>query len=515
MRATEVEYTLRDRMIFSIQDLSIHKGDRIGLVGRNGEGKTLLLEYLMGKLEEEPNTDWWVEASLMEQLPTGKENGLSGGEKTLQQLDRMFEERTPLVFLDEPTNNLDWRQIEKLEQKLVAEFSTYVIVSHDRAFLDRTCDKIWELEGGRLTSFDGNYTFYEETKKQQRLEKQKKYEQYVQEKKRLEERARKKNDQSKHMRKPPKRMGNSEARLGKNKAASKQKKVERVSKTLERRIDRLEKVEKPFDWSQVKMTHQHAQPVARRTIASLRDESVYAGEKKLFDIPHAVIPTGAKLALIGGNGTGKTTLIQYLMREKGWDDKMDVAYFHQDLASLPLEKTVYEYAGERSPLEESQVRTILGRLNFFEEDMNKRIQVLSGGERVKLAIARLLTRMAHLLVLDEPTNHLDLGAIEALETLMVEYPGTILFVSHDRTFVERIADRLWIIDQGQLTDFDGTLKEWQQPKPKKAEEYDAMVLESRLTEIVSRLSLPSPHEDKAELEQEYQEILRKLNERRK
>ncbi|TGB05346.1 ATP-binding cassette domain-containing protein [Halobacillus salinus] len=203
------------------------------------------------------------------------------------------------------------------------------------------------------------------------------------------------------------------------------------------------------------------------------------------------------------------------MREKGWDDKMDVAYFHQNLDSLPLKKTVYEYAGEDSPLEESQVRIILGRMNFFEEDMNKKIQVLSGGERVKLAIARLLTRMAHLLVLDEPTNHLDLGAIEALETLMVEYPGTILFVSHDRTFVNRIADRLWIIDQGQLTDFDGTLKEWQQPKPKKAEEYDAMVLESRLTEIVSRLSLPSPHEDKAELEQEYQEILRKLNERRK
>lgn len=514
MRAIGNEYTLLDRTIFSIPELSIHKGDRIGLVGRNGEGKSLLLHYLMGELEEKPNIKWWVEVDWMKQLHSVEHDQLSGGEKTIQQLEQVFETRHPLLFLDEPTNNLDWQQIEKLESQLVNYEGAYVIVSHDRKLLDRTCQKVWELEAGQLNVFEGNYSFYAKEKELERLTQQKKYEQYVEEKKRIKERIRKKNDQTKQMRKPPKRMGRSEWQLGKNKAASKQKKVERVGKTLERRLDRLEKVEKPFEWDKVKMSQAQALPVSRRFLVSLEKELIYAGERKLFEVRQATIPTGSKLAIVGGNGAGKTTLIDHLLFKKKLHEEIEVAYFNQDLTSLPLDLSVYQYVSESSPLKESEIRIILGRLNFIEEDMNKKISVLSGGERVKLALARLMTRKAHLLILDEPTNHLDLEAIQSLESLINDYPGTVLFVSHDRTFVERTANHLWMIEDGELIDFEGSLHEWNQPKPKAVEEYDDMMLQNKLTEIISRLSLLAPQEDKSSLEEEYAETLRKLKESR-
>ncbi|MCA0969723.1 ATP-binding cassette domain-containing protein [Halobacillus litoralis] len=508
MKGSNIEYSIADRTIFSIPELSIHSGDRIGLIGKNGQGKTLLLRYLLNQLDDEPQVQWWTEVSWMEQLSGEGDPKKSGGEKTLADLERLFEASSPLLFLDEPTNNLDWTHIDQLEERMAAHKGAYVIVSHDRQLLDNVCDRIWELEDGELTSYDGNYSFYEQAKEQERQQQQQKYEQYVNEKKRLEERVRKKNEQSKQMRKPPKRMGNSEWQLGKNKAATKQGKVERVSKTLERRLNRLDKVEKPFEWDQVKMNHSLAQTLSSKTVMSWRDTTVYAGDKLLFHIEQAEIPTGSKLALIGDNGSGKTTWIQNLMRDAA--SSLDIAYFNQDLTTMPLDTTVLEYVGEGSPLKESDIRIVLGRLRFFADDMNKQVRMLSGGERVKLALARLLTRQSHLLILDEPTNHLDLEAIQSLESLITDYPGTILFVSHDRTFVERTADQLWVIEKGELDHFRGTLQEWREPKPKEADEFDRMKLQNKLTEIISRLSLLAPHEDKTDLENEYHDTLKKL-----
>ena len=514
MKAKNVHYSIGDRTLLNIPELSIHTGDRIGLVGKNGQGKTLLLHYLLGELDVSPQVDWWTDVSWLKQLEGAEYKGKSGGEVTLQRLEQIFEENRALLLLDEPTNNLDWNHIEQLEQRLSTHEGAYLIVSHDRMLLDHVCDQVWELDQGNLTVYNGNYSFYESVKEQETLQKQKKYEEYIREKKRLEERVRQKSDQSKKMRTPPKRMGNSEWQLGKNKAATKQGKVERVSKTLEQRLERLEKVEKPFEWKQVKMGDGQSEEVHSKIVAVLKDEVIYAGQQQLFQINHVAIHTSKKVALIGSNGSGKTTLVNHILNKKDslFRKGIEIGYFNQNVDTLPKEQRVYQFVSKDSPLQESTIRMILARLSFFEEDMNKRIAVLSGGERVKLALARLLTRKAHLLILDEPTNHLDLEATKALEELVKGYPGTILFVSHDRAFVDRTADHLWVIEDQELTHFSGSLEEWKQPKPRNTDEYDQMTLQNRLTELISRISVLGPGDGKEDLERQYEETLKQLRE---
>ncbi|QAS51747.1 ribosomal protection-like ABC-F family protein [Halobacillus litoralis] len=517
MKAMNIRYEIGEREILNIKELRIHEGERIGLVGKNGEGKTLLIKYLMGELDVIPQIEWHTTYGWMKQLNEDLEisPSLSGGEKTLAKLESLFENGPPLLFLDEPTNNLDWHHVEKLEDELLQHKGAYVIVSHDRMLLNRTCEKIWELDDGKIRVFNGDYFFYEEQKRLEIQKQYEKHEQYLKEKKRIEERVRQKRDQSKGMRKPPKRMGNSEWQLGKNKAAAQQKKVERVSKTLERRLERIEKVEKPMEWEEVKMEFEQIQPVTQKMIGRLEVMDVVAGQKLLFRTKPLVWKTGSKTALIGKNGAGKSTLIQCLLNSKEWfPDGVEIGYLHQALEEMPLEEMVYDYVSEGSPLSETNIRIILARLKFFTEDMNKLLYQLSGGERVKLGLARLMTSGSPILILDEPTNHLDLEAIKALEQLIVDYPGTILFVSHDREFINRTADQLWMIENGEMKGFDGTWAEWQEylQSPPEADEevYDQMALETKLSELVSRLSVPGPKDKLEDLETAYQDTLAKL-----
>lgn len=517
MKAMNIRYEIGDRTLLNIDELRIHEGDRIGLVGKNGEGKSLLLQYLLGKLEVEPEVEWHVKCGWMKQMNEGDigSSHLSGGEKTLAKLDKLFSQGHPLLFLDEPTNNLDWPHLERLEGILLKHKGAYVIVSHDRKLLNQTCNVIWELAAGDLNVYSGNYDFYEEQKKLERLQQYEKHEQYAKEKKRMEERIRQKQVQSKGMRKPPKRMGNSEWQLGKNKAAAHQKKVERVSKTLERRLERLEKIDKPMEWDQVKMEFGNLHPSHKKTIGTIEEERIRVGNKFLFNTPRLTLNSRSKTALIGPNGSGKSTFIQHLLTEKRvFSQGTKVGYFHQALEDLPQEKTVYAFASEESPLTESTIRIILARMKFYANDMNKKIKQLSGGEKVKLALAKLVASDAAVLVLDEPTNHLDLEAIQALEQLISDYPGTILYITHDRTFIEKTATKLWMIEEKELKTFDGTWTEWQEYKtsPPKADEaiYDQMALETKLTELISRLSMPGPDDDLERLEKEYQETLEKL-----
>lgn len=522
MRAINIQYQIGSRNILDIKELRIHEGDRIGLVGRNGEGKSLLLQYLLGKLDIVPQVEWHTSYGWLQQMneEEWKTSTMSGGEKTHARLEQVLEKGHPLLFLDEPTNNLDWEHIEDLEENLRHHEGAYVVVSHDRKLLNRCCNKIWELEQGKITEYHGDYDFYEAQKDLEQKQKYEKHEQYVKEKNRIEERIRQKQSQSKGMRKPPKRMGNSEWQLGKNKAAAHQKKVERVSKTLERRLDRLEKADKPMEWDQVKMEFNQLNPISKKLLGKVGETEVQVGSRFLFSSPKLSLRNGSKTAFIGGNGTGKSTFIRYLLKNTDWlSPGVKVGYFHQTLEDLPLEKKVYDYSSEGSSLSETTIRIILARLRFFADDMNKIIGQLSGGERVKLSLAKLIASGSTFLVLDEPTNHLDLEAIQALERLICDFPGTILFVTHDRTFIERTADQLWMIEDSRLKTFDGTWKQWEEyvedPPVADEEAYDQMALETRLTELISRLSMPGPNEDVAELESEYQQTLSQLKKLKK
>ncbi len=517
MNAKNIHYSIGERTLLDIKELAVHEGEKIGLVGRNGQGKTMLLRYLTGELDILPQVKWYTAYDRLEQIhKETKEDCQSGGERTLAKLEAIFQDAAQLLFLDEPTNDLDWSRMEELEEQLRKYSGACVIVSHDRTLLDRTCDKIWELEKGKLRVFNGNYSFYLQQKQQEREQQMEKHVQYLQEKKRIEKRIEQKRTQSKGMRKPPRRMGNSEWQLGKNKAAARQKKVERTGKTLERRLDRLERADKPFEWDHVKLEMDHLSKIHSKYICQLREVNIQAGDRFLFHIDDILLKTGSKTAFVGANGAGKSTFLKHLLdhHKELFPKGVKTEYFHQNMGALPDEETVLGYVSKTSRLEESMIRIILARLRFYEEDIHKKIQVLSGGERVKLVLARMLVSEAQLLILDEPTNHLDIEAIEALEKLVHDYPGTILYVTHDRTFVEKTADQLWIIKQEKLNYFDGTWQEWQESlnKPQKAEEdvYNLMTLETKLSELISRLSMPGVNEDRMLLEKEYENTLELL-----
>ncbi|MFD1017698.1 ribosomal protection-like ABC-F family protein [Thalassobacillus hwangdonensis] len=519
LKAMNINYSIGDRHLLDIEELKVYEGDRIGLVGKNGQGKSLLIRYLMGETDVTPSTELSASVGWFRQLEEVEDyDRMSGGERTLKKLDQLFQKGHELLILDEPTNNLDWKKIEQLEDRLRNHKGAYIVVSHDRVLLDEVCDTIWELDQGKLTIYNGNYTFYAEQKQLERQQQYDHHEKYVKEKRRLTNRMAAKRNQASGMRKAPSRMGNSEARLHKGKATEQQKKIERVSKVMENRLEKLEKVDKPFEWDAMKMEDFQVAQIHRKLVLFGKDLQVNVNRKHLFHCPSLQLKNGTKTAFIGDNGTGKSTLIRHILQGKEELDlttQARIGHFTQSLEHLPEEKTVYEYVSETSTMPQHIIRIVLGRLRFKEEEVMKKIEVLSGGERVKAALARLLVGNFNVLILDEPTNHLDLEAMEALEALVRDYPGTVLFVTHDRRFIDQTANQLWVLEDGRLTYYDGDLSEYQsykeQPSAADEMEYDKMTLETKLTELVSRLSMPVSDQEKASLEEEYDKVLKQLN----
>jgi ATPase subunit of ABC transporter with duplicated ATPase domains len=523
MSAKNVQYTIGEKKFFDEKELKVYQGDKIGLIGKNGQGKSLLLKYLQGLTDSLPDVDWYCSSGYFEQLDNDRNTTyLSGGEITIKKLNALFSEGHQMMFLDEPSNNLDWERIEELQKRLKSFNGSFVLASHDRALLDAVCTKIWEIEEGEFEEYQGNYEDYLSEKERQKKEHEAKFESYTKEKKRLMERYEQKKRQAQGMDKPPSRMGNSEWQLYKGKAAGKRAKVERVSTVIRERIDRMEKVEKPFEWDAVKMEYILQTPIHRKTLLSAKDLEKYIDGEKLYQSPHLKLKTGSKTACIGRNGSGKTTMIRQLLKEES--EQVDVAknvkvgYFEQVLENLPESSTILEYVTEGSALPQHVIRIILARLRFYEEDVHKPIGVLSGGERVKTSLAKLLVGDYNLLVLDEPTNHVDLDTLQALEGLLKDYPGTVLVISHDRKFVENVADKLWRFQDGTISMFDGGLQkfeEWsRQPRSVDENEEEILKLETRMTELISRLSIPSPSDDISLLEGRYQEVLCQLKELR-
>ncbi|KGX92320.1 ABC transporter [Pontibacillus halophilus JSM 076056 = DSM 19796] len=516
MHAKNIHYSIGDRTLLHIDELAIHRSDRIGLIGENGEGKSMLLHYLMGELEGVQDVRWYGTRAYFKQLHSSTGN-VSGGEFTLQELDRVFQEQAELLLLDEPTNNLDWQHVEAFEKRLLHTRQPFVIVSHDRQLLDRLCTTIWELKDGKLSIYKGNHEDYVAMKKVEQDQQQQSYEAYTKEKKRLLERARQKEQQAKGMRKPPSRMGNSEWQLHKGKAKGKQQKVERVTKVIQERLDRLEQVDKPYEEAPLTMEHQHLRPIHGTYVMTAKSLTAPKPNTSLYYIEQLELLNGKKTAIVGPNGCGKTTLIKQLLKEHHpiiWTSQARVGYFSQTLHSLPKEDTILSFIEKDSPLSSSMIRTILGRLHFYRADVHKSIDVLSGGERVKVALAKLVTGDYNILVLDEPTNHLDIEAIEALEKLLIAYNGTVLFVSHDRRFVDRVADSLWTFQDNTVHMFQGSLSEWKEhvtnPPMQDEATYDLLTLETKLSELISRISVPAPGDDSDQLEQEYQMVLAKI-----
>ena len=350
---------------------------------------------------------------------------LSGGQKTRVALGRLLLVKPDILLLDEPTNHLDMESIAWLETYLSNYTGSVIIVAHDRYFLDRTVKKIVELDRGQSTVFTGNYTAYSEKKAMLRQAQIKAYLNQQQE------------------------IRHQEEVIAKLKSFNREKSIKRAE-SREKMLSKIEVLEKPTEIDDTMDIRLEPQVVSGNDVMTVTDLSKSSGSLRLFEHADFEIKRGERVAVIGNNGTGKTTLLKIINHMESADSgeirlgsKVQIGYYDQEHQVLHMEKTVFEEIQDTYPnMNNTQVRNCLASFLFTGDDVFKRISDLSGGERGRVSLAKLMLSEANFLILDEPTNHLDITSKEILEDALNRYTGTVLYVSHDRYFINRTATRI-------------------------------------------------------------------------
>jgi len=436
-------------VLFALEKLEIYEHDIIGVVGKNGSGKTTLLNLISGA--REPDSGYIQTFGECAYLRQFNEVGgfLSGGEVTKVFLADALGQNAPLLLLDEPTSNLDLSSIKLLEKQIQNYNGAVVLISHDRKLLENTCAKIISIENQKAAVYDCGYNDFTEIKEKEAERVQFLYESYNKERRRLIESIHKTQSRVKSANKTPKRMGNSEARLHKRSTGERMESVEAGANSLKTRLEKLEVHEKPRKQRKIGIELKDAKERYRgRYIIECANLSAAFGERILFEGADFRLVTGSKTVLIGDNGSGKTTLIKKILGGGGNIrlNAKKTAYYTQGLDILDDTKTILENVMDGSAFTELEARNILGRLGIREDNVNKKVKVISGGEKVKVCFAKIFTAGADLVILDEPTNYLDITTAQVLEDIINEYDGTVLAVSHDRSFAENISDGVLEID---------------------------------------------------------------------
>ncbi len=519
-----------EEKVLEFKHLEIYEGDRIGIIGRNGCGKTTFLKLLAGKLN--PDSGYihqYVPVTFLEQLsnpddgmPTpekAKKFGVSekinckqksGGEQARMNLAAL-EDDPWLLLADEPTSNLDEEGIFLCCQRL-KKCRTLLLVSHDRKVLDQLCTKMILIQDGTLCLFSGNYTEFERNRQEMRQRQWEQYRNYCREKAHLEQAAARQAQKAASVQKAPSRMGNSEARLHRRAAQEKAEKLSGAGKSIQTRLKHLTVYEKPREMPDVHLNFPLTHPPISQTAIWGSGISIHFGCQVLLENAEFRIPTGSKTALVAPNGTGKTTLLKQIACGNNnihIAPQGKIGWLEQELTHFFPNKTLLENVMEGSVQNEFVMRNILARMLLTERDWNKKAAVLSGGQRMKMFLARIIGSPCNILLLDEPTNFLDLDSIAALEETIRSYPGTVLFVSHDRAFVDGCASRILRIENHRLFSFEGNLSQFEQHQRycrKSHDEIDQAVLDMQISRVVSQLSLCRETEKQA-LEEEFQRLL--------
>lgn len=528
--ANGVSFGFQGETLLEDVTFTLNENERVGLIGGNGEGKTTLARLLLGELEAESGTlvrkngvrigylaqnggydserEIWEEmrevfAADIRDLETlrdvereisktdersseyralsakyetlnkriaandsyqwevktktvlngmGFENNyrqrissMSGGEKTRLKLCRLLLESPDLLVLDEPTNHLDMKTLFWLEEYLAAFKGAILVVSHDRYFLDRLVTQIYELEQRKLSVFKGNYTKYKTLKAEKTAFLRKEYEKQQEERARLQE------------------------YVDKNLVRAS---TTKMAQSRRRILEKMELIEKPpLPPAPPKFTFTYAERSYEKVleVSNLR---LVAGEKVLLTDASFTLARGERCAVVGDNGTGKSTLLKTLAENKNPSVRfgrfVKLAVYDQENANLNGDNTVLEELwGRHVTWQQTQIRAILAQAGLPAEDMDKKVRVLSGGERAKLALAVFACENGNTLFLDEPTNHLDFAARESLESALRAFDGTILFVSHDRYFINALAGKIVELENGELHAFDGGYEAYTADKTKR------------------------------------------------
>ena len=419
-----------------LKDVSFHLEDKekAAIVGINGSGKTTLLRCILGIEEADEGSIAFSKEKKMDYLAqqhadieTENEDydTLSGGQKTRKRLEEILQEKPDLLILDEPTNHLDIGSIQWLEKVLKRYDGAVLLVSHDRYFLDRIVTKVIDLERGKVRMYQGNYSAYAEKKRQLREAERKAFQ----------------NQQAE--------IKHQEAVIEKLKQFNREKSIKRAE-SREKMLLKVERLEKPEELeNEMKLLFSPRESSGNDVLMAKELGKSYDG-KRLFSHGTFSLQKGEHVALIGDNGTGKTTLLKILNGLVQADEgefrlgsKVKIAYYDQEHAVLNMEKTLFDEIQDSYPdMNNTKVRNVLAAFLFTGDDVYKRIQDLSGGEQGRVSLAKLMLSDANFLILDEPTNHLDIQGKEVLEEAIRNYEGTVLYVSHDRYFINKTATRI-------------------------------------------------------------------------
>ena len=538
LEGNQIKKYFGDRLILDIENLKIYAEDRIGIVGPNGVGKTTLMNILSKKVQSDEGTvrlyggySYISQLEEAESIQISEEmaskfrvsntwnQNMSGGEKTRFKLAVGLSKDSSILFADEPTSNLDMEAIELVEKRFQEYRGSLILISHDRSLLDKLCNKIWELEDGKINIYNGNYSDYVLQKSKEKERAQFEYQQYIKEKKRLEGVIEDTKQKGKSIKRPPKRMGNSEARLHKMGGQKAKATLDRAAKNIEKRIEHLESKEKPKELEAIKLDIVNQDRLYSKILIEGKNIHKTFGEKTILKDSDFKINNGAKVAFIGPNGCGKSTLVKMIINGEESikiAKRAKIGYFDQNMNILKENLSIIENVMESSIYDETFARILLARLLFKGEDVYKKVEVLSGGERVKVSFAKILLQDMNLLILDEPTNYMDINSIEVMEEVLKEYQGTLLLVSHDRSFVSTIADHIMTINNHKIEMFRGTYQEYLEKRntplddTKEEVEKRIFVLQNRMAEVIGKLSMPSKDDDIEALDEEYHEILKEI-----
>ncbi len=366
-----------------------------------------------------------------------KVNTLSGGQKTRIALGKLLLSKPDIILLDEPTNHLDLISIAWLETFLLNYNGAVIVVAHDRYFLDKVVSKVVELDNSKCQSFEGNYSDYAIKKEMLRSAMLKQYLNQQQEIKHQEE------------------------VIAKLRSFNREKSIKRAE-SREKMLDKIERVDRPTEHTEM---HFDLEPrvISGNDVLTVTDLSKSFGELNLFKNLNFDIKRGEKVSIIGNNGTGKTTILKMINGQLEADggqiklgSKVQVGYYDQEHQVLDPDKTLFDELQDAYPhLDNTAVRNILAAFLFTEDDVFKRIKDISGGERGRVSLAKLMLSEANLLILDEPTNHLDITSKEILENAINHYSGTVLYVSHDRYFINKTATRILDLTDQKLINYIG------------------------------------------------------------